>query len=216
MRHDILERLGNGGMGVVYKARDTQLDRLVALKFLGAGLIDSRQARHRCLDEARAVAALNHPNIATIYEIGEDAGAPVLVLEYLPGGTLRARMDARRFSLEEIVEYGVQIADGLAHAHAHGVVHGDVKPENLMFTEEGRLKITDFGVARFQDDRTVAADATVAGTVKYMAPELLTGAPADSRTDIFSAGVVLEEMAAAQPMPVRFHRLVEYERDCVR
>jgi CheY-like chemotaxis protein/tRNA A-37 threonylcarbamoyl transferase component Bud32 len=203
-RHEILEPLGDGAMGVVYKARDTRLDRFVALKFLAAGLVDA----HRAGDEARAIAALNHPNIATIYEIGEDAGAPVLVLEYLPGGTLRARMDARRFSLEEIVEYGVQIADGLAHAHAHGVVHGDVKPENLMFTEEGRLKITDFGVARFQDDRTIAADPTVAGTVKYMAPELLTGAPADGRTDVFSTGVVLEEMAATQAIAEPFHKLV--------
>ena len=100
MRHEILEKIGNGGMGVVYKARDTQLDRLVAVKVLDTGLQDSPQARHRSLDEARAIAALNHPNIATIYEIGEDAGAPVLVLEYLPGGTLRARMDARRFSME--------------------------------------------------------------------------------------------------------------------
>jgi eukaryotic-like serine/threonine-protein kinase len=206
MRHEILEQLGNGGMGVVYKARDAQLDRLVALKIIDTGLQESPQARHRSLDEARAIAALNHPNIATIYEIGESAGVPVLVLEYMPGGTLRARMDARRFSLEEIVEYGVQIADGLAHAHAHGVVHGDVKPENLMFTDEGRLKITDFGVARFQDDRTIAADPTIAGTVKYMAPELLTGAPADGRTDVFSTGVVLEEMAAAQAMPEPFHR----------
>ena len=208
MRHEILEKLGDGGMGVVYKARDTQLDRLVALKCLATGLMDSHQARHRSLDEARAIAALNHPNIATIYEIGENDGVPVLVLEYLPGGTLRARINARVFSLEEIVEYGVQVADGLAHAHAHGVVHGDVKPENLLSTEEGRLKITDFGVARFQDDRTIAVDATVSGTVKYMAPEILQGASADCRTDIFSTGVVLEEMAASQAMPESFHTLV--------
>jgi serine/threonine protein kinase len=208
MRHEILEKIGNGGMGVVYKARDTQLDRLVALKVLETGLRDSPQARHRALDEARAIAALNHPSIASIYEIADAASAPVLVLEYLPGGTLRARMDARQFSLDEIVEYGVQVADGLAHAHAHGVIHGDVKPENLMFTEEGRLKITDFGVARFQDDRTIAADATVSGTVKYMAPELLRGARADCRTDIFSAGVVLEEMAGTQAMPESLHTVV--------
>jgi serine/threonine protein kinase len=207
-RHEILEPLGDGGMGVVYKARDTQLDRLVALKFLATGLMDSHQARHRSLDEARAIAALNHPNIATIYEIDPSPGAPVLVLEYLPGGTLRARLEARTFSLDEVVEFGLQIADALAHAHAHGVVHGDIKPENLMFTDEGRLKITDFGVARFQDDRTVAADPTVSGTLKYMAPELLCGTPADCRTDIFSVGVVLEELAARQTMPDAFHRLV--------
>jgi serine/threonine protein kinase len=207
-RYEILGSLGEGGMGVVYKARDTRLGRLVALKCLTRGALESPQARDRSLSEARAIAALNHPNIATIYEIGESDGAPVLVLEYLPGGTLRARTGARPLSLPEIVQFGVQIAEGLAHAHGHGVVHGDVKTENVMFTEDGRLKITDFGLARLHDDRTVSVDGRIAGTLMYMAPECLHGWPADCRTDIFSLGVVLEEMARPQAMPRTFQDLV--------
>jgi serine/threonine protein kinase len=178
-------------MGVVYKARDLRLDRLVALKF----------PRNRGLGEARAIAALNHPNIATIYEIGDADGAPVLVLEYLAGETLRSRMDAGRISLAEIVGYGLEIAKGLAYAHQHGVVHGDVKPENAMFTGDGRLKITDFGLARSFDERTVTLDGKISGTPRYMAPECFEGRPADCRTDIFSLGVVLEEMAGGRGMP---------------
>jgi len=207
-RHEILEKLGEGGMGIVYKARDTRLDRLVALKFLSPDLMHSDEARNRSIDEARTIAALNHPNIATIYEIGDDRGVPVLVLEYLGRGTLRSRLDARRFPLAEIVDFGIQIADGLAHAHAHAVVHGDVKPENVMFTEKERLKITDFGVARFLDQRTVAADPKIAGTLRYMAPECLCGVPADCLSDIFSLGAMLEEMGRDQPVPDAFHNLI--------
>jgi CheY-like chemotaxis protein len=207
-RYEILGPLGQGGMGVVYKARDTRLGRLVALKCLATGVLESPEARDRSLTEARAIAALNHPNIATIYEIGESDGAPVLVLEYLPGGTLRSRTGARPLSLPEIVAFGLQIAEGLAHAHGHGVVHGDVKTENVMFTEDGRLKITDFGLARLHDERTVTVDGRISGTLMYMAPECLQGWPADGRTDIFSLGVVLEEMARPQAMPETFQNLV--------
>ncbi len=207
-RYEMLGPLGEGGMGVVYKARDKQLDRLVALKFLAAGALESAPARQRALDEARAIAALNHPNIATIYEIGETTVAPVLVLEYLPGGTLRSRTGARPLSLAEIVDFGLQIADGLAHAHKHGVVHGDIKTENVMFSQDGRLKITDFGSARLHDDRTMAVDNSIAGTLMYMAPECLQGIPADVVTDVFSLGVVLEEMARPQAMPDAFQQIV--------
>ncbi len=206
--YEILATLGEGGMGVVYKARDTRLGRLVALKCLTMSALESAQARDRSLSEARAIAALNHPNIATIYEIGESDGAPVLVLEYLPGGTLRSRTGARPLSLPEIVQFGLQIADGLTHAHGHGVVHGDVKTENVMFTADGRLKITDFGLARLHDGRTVTVDGRIAGTLMYMAPECLHGWPADRLTDIFSLGVVLEEMARPQVMPEAFQNLV--------
>ena len=208
-RYEILGLLGAGGMGLVYKAQDRRLDRVVALKLGAPRLVESAAACERSMLEARAIAALNHPNIATIFEVGESAGAPVLVLEYLPGGTLRSRIDARTQSAPDIIACGLEIADGLSHAHRHGVVHGDVKPENLMFTDDGRLKITDFGVARFTDERTVAVDQEVAGTVKYLAPECLRGSPADCRTDIYSLGVVLEEMAAASSMPDAFRSLVE-------
>jgi CheY-like chemotaxis protein len=206
--YEVLEKLGEGGMGVVYKARDTRLGRLVALKFLAAGSVESARASNRGLDEARAIAALNHPNIATIYEVSESDGAPVLVLEYLPGETLRSRIAARPLVLLEIVQYGLQITEGLACAHSHGLVHGDVKPENLMFTEDGRLKITDFGLARSFDGRTVTMDGKISGTPMYMAPECLQGWPADCRTDIFSLGVVLEEMAGGREMPETFRNLV--------
>src|ERR1051326_4460050 len=204
-QYEILEKVGEGGMGVVYKARDARLARLVALKFLSA---DSPQARDRALDEARAIAALNHPNIATIYEIRDSGCAPVLVLEYLAGETLRPRIAAGPFSLADIVKYGIQIAEALEYAHEHGLVHGDVKPENLMFTEDGRIKITDFGLSRPCDNRTATVDGKISGTILYMAPECLHGWPADCRTDIFSLGVVLGEMAGEQAMPEAFRSLI--------
>jgi serine/threonine protein kinase len=207
-RYEVLEELGAGAMGVVFRAGDKRLDRLVALKFLAPGLGGFEPAHDRCPDEARAIAALNHPNIATIYEIGESGGAPVLVLEYLAGGTLRSRIETSRPSSGQIVDYGLQVADALAHAHGHGVLHGDVKPENLMFADDGRLKITDFGVARFLDQRTVAADRKIAGTLRYMAPECLHGGPPDVRADIFSLGVVLEEMSTLSAACDTFENVV--------
>jgi serine/threonine protein kinase len=203
--YEILEKLGEGGMGVVYRARDNRLARLVALKYVRAKEIE---ARNRGFDEARAIAALNHPNIATIYEISENESGPVLVLEYLPGETLRSRIAAGKLRVAEILQYAVQIAEGLAYAHSQGLVHGDVKPENLMFTEDGRLKITDFGLARSFDERTVTLNGKISGTPRYMAPECFEGWPADCRTDIFALGVVLEEMAAARSMTEAFHGVV--------
>jgi serine/threonine protein kinase len=206
--YEILEKLGEGGMGIVYKARDKRLDRPVALKFLSSELAESARGRERAVREARAIAALNHPNIATIYEVGESDGAPVLVLEYLPGETVRSRIAVGPLALTEIMQYGLQIAEGLAYAHGHGLVHGDVKPENVVFAEDGRLKIVDFGLARVHDGRTVTVDGKISGTLIYMAPECLHGWPADCRTDIFSLGVVLEEMAGDRAMPEAFRAVV--------
>jgi serine/threonine-protein kinase len=203
--YEILEKLGEGGMGVVYRARDTRLARLVALKYVRA---KDAAARNRGFDEARAIAALNHPHIATIYEVTETTNGPVLVLEHLPGQTLRSRLAAGPLSVAEILTYGLQIAEGLAYAHRHGLIHGDVKPENLMFTADGVLKITDFGLARSCHEGTVTLNGEVAGTPKYMAPECFQDWPPDCRTDIFSLGVVLEEMAAGRSMPEAFHRVV--------
>jgi CheY-like chemotaxis protein len=208
--YEVLEPLGEGGMGVFYKARDRQLDRFVALKVLPARLVGSPEARERFFAEARAIAALNHPNIGTIYEIRESDGAPVLVLEYLPGGTLRSRIRARPLAVTEILRYGLQIAEGLKYAHRRGLIHGDVKPENLMFTEDGRLKITDFGLARYDDGRTVTLEGKISGTPKYMAPECLTGCPTDRQTDIFSLGVVLVETAGGQTLPEVFGQVVSH------
>ncbi len=206
--YEVLEKLGEGGMGVVYKARDTRLDRPVALKYLAAGRAELAQARERAVREARAIAALNHPNIATIYEIGDADGSPVLVLEYMPGETLRGRIEAGPVPLAEIVQCALQIAEGLAYAHSHGLVHGDVKLENVMFAEDGRLKIMDFGLARVHDDRTVTVDGKISGTLRYLAPECLQGWPADCQTDIFALGVVLEEMAGDRDMPEPFRTVV--------
>ena len=167
-------------------------------------LVESAAACERSMLEARAIAALNHPNIATIFEVGESAGAPVLVLEYLPGGTLRSRIDARTQSAPDIIACGLQIAGGLSHAHRHGVVHGDVKPENLMFTEDGRVKITDFGVARFTDERTVAVEQEVAGTVKYLAPECLRGSPADCRRTSIRWASSSKKWRSPRQCPTRF------------
>ncbi len=198
--YEVLEKVGEGGMGIVYKARDTRLGRLVALKFLAPRIAESPQARDRSLEEARAIAALNHPNIATIYEIGESEEAPVLVLEYLPGGTMRSRIGLGSLSSAEIARFGIEAAEGLSHAHNRGLIHRDIKPENLMFTEDGRIKVTDFGLARSYGEHTVTMDR-ITGTPGYMAPECLRGSPADRQSDIFSLGVVLEELAGRQTMP---------------
>jgi serine/threonine protein kinase len=197
--YEVLDKLGEGGMGVVYKARDTRLDRLVALKLLPPRLLDSAEARRRFAGEARAISTLDHPNIAAIYEVTEDRGAPVLVLEYLAGGTLRNRLCEGRLPLAEILNYAVQIADCLDYAHRHGILHRDVKSDNLMFDGEGRLKLTDFGLARFNDGSTVTLDGTIAGTLTHIAPECAQGLQPDHRADIFSLGIVLYEMAAGEP-----------------
>lgn len=203
--YEILEQLGEGGMGLVYRARDKRLTRLVALKYVKA---TDPESRDRGFEEARAIAALNHPNIASIYEVSEGEDGPVLVLEYLPGETLKSRISTGRLGVAEILQYGLQIAEGLAYAHRHGLVHGDVKPANLMFTEDGRLKITDFGLARSFDEHTVTLNGKIAGTPRYMAPECFEGWPTDCRTDIFSLGMVLDEMAGGRRMPAAFLSVV--------
>jgi len=201
--YEILEKLGEGGMGVVYKARDSRLDRLVALKFLAARRLDSPRAAALFLEEARAISALNHPHIATLHDVGEDQGRKFLVLEYLPGGTLKSKIRElrrvrQRLSVAEVLEYAVQIAEGLAHAHRHGVIHRDVKTSNVLFTAEGELKLVDFGLARSRTQGSGVLAGTIAGTLDYMAPEQLQGLETDARSDIFSFGVVLYEMASAE------------------
>ena len=202
--YQILEKLGAGGMGVVYKARDTKLDRIVAVKFLAAHLLESEKARNRFLQEARAISALNHPNIAIVYEAGEINSEPFLVLEYLAGGTLRAKITDLRVSgvgmrFGEAVELSLQLAEGLAHAHRHQVLHRDIKPGNLMFNEEGKLKITDFGLARFMAGPHITKGGALIGTAPYMSPEQAAGLEIDQRSDLFSAGAVIYEMLCGEP-----------------
>jgi DNA helicase-2/ATP-dependent DNA helicase PcrA len=218
----ILETLGAGGMGAVYKAYDEKLHRVVALKVLTPEAISQEDRRRRFLQEARAASALNHPHILTVYEVGEDDGKPYMVMEYIEGETLRQKISARALPVNETLEIAIQVADGLAKAHEHGIIHRDLKPENLIISSDGYAKILDFGLAKLLErrERTLAADSatktrllvndstkktltrvvtksgTIMGTVNYMSPEQLLGQRVDPRCDIFSFGVVIYEMLA--------------------
>ncbi|HEX3746310.1 MAG TPA: protein kinase [Bryobacteraceae bacterium] len=199
--YDLLETCGQGGMGVVYRARDRRLNRVVALKFLASSEDDEESARalQRFQREAEAIAALNFPGIATIYQAGNWEGVPFLSLEYLGGGTLRARLPAR-FGLAEILNYAAQLGDALAYAHSKGVLHRDIKPANCMFNDTGVLKLVDFGLAKPIGSHDITQAGSTVGTIPYMAPELLRGDPATVRSDLYALGAVIYEMASGRPL----------------
>src|SRR5436190_3629692 len=184
-------------MGAVFRARDMRLERIVALKFLAPKRIHSAQEHERFRHEGLVLSTLSHPHVATVYEVDEIEGVPFLALEFLPGGTLRSRIiDAGgQLPLLSIASWASDLAEALAHAHRHGIVHGDVKSTNAMFDAEGRVKLTDFGLASTLRSKRQPDDGKLAGTVGYIAPELLRGEPADERSDLFSFGVLLYEMA---------------------
>jgi len=207
--HYIIEqKLGEGGMGVVYRARDEKLQRDVALKFLETLPSGESAGHERVLQEARAISALNHPNICTIYEVGEANGKPYIAMEYIEGRPLSQEITSTGFDLDQIERYGMQLADALAHAHGRGVIHRDLKAANVIVTPSGRLKVLDFGISRRLEpgggdettvmDRSWASQHTFTGTLPYTAPEVFKGQEADVRSDIWSLGVVLYEMASGQ------------------
>jgi len=208
--YEIQSQLGAGGMGEVYRARDARLNRDVAIKILPASFSADPDRLQRFAQEARAAAALSHPNILSIHDIGEDRGAPYVVSELLEGETLRDRLRTGPLSSRKAIDYARQIASGLAAAHEKGIVHRDLKPENLFLTNDGRVKILDFGLAKLTrpeagdasgdaPTQQVGTDAgTVMGTVGYMSPEQVRGKHADPRSDIFAFGAILYEMLSGK------------------
>src|ERR1700756_3577240 len=201
----VIEKVGEGGMGVVYRTYDEQLDRDVAIKILPQGALGNESSRRRFRKEALTLAKLNHPNIETVYDFGSQDGVDFLVLEYVAGSTLANKILAGPFSEKEVAQLGVQLAAALEEAHDCGIVHRDLKPKNIAVTPKGQLKVLDFGLARLLAPENsvsttdlLSSTEAFAGTLPYMSPEQLRGKPADARSDIYAGGMVLYEIATGE------------------
>ena len=210
--YEIVSWLGAGGMGEVYRARDPRLGREVAIKLIADAFATDASRLRRFEQEARAAGQLNHPNILSVYDVGSEAGTPFIVSELLEGESLRRRMRGGALPPRKAIDYARQAAAGLAAAHDKGIVHRDIKPDNLFITNEGRVKILDFGIAKLRgpDDESArhplgaeTADGVVMGTAGYMSPEQVRGEPVDARSDIFSLGAILFEMLSGRPAFIR-------------
>jgi len=196
--YKIIEKLGEGGMGIVYKAEDTKLDRIVALKFLPAHLTKSDTDIARFLQEAKAAAALNHPHVCTIHEIHDEAENPFIVMEYVDGETLCEKIHGDRFEIKDTIAYAIQIAEALKTAHDTGIIHRDIKSDNIMILNDGRVKVMDFGLAKLRGSVKLTKTTSTVGTLAYMSPEHLQGSDVDARSDIFSFGVMMYEMLTGE------------------
>ena len=197
--YKILEKLGEGGMGVVYKAQDTKLDRFVALKFLPQNLNQAEEEKQRFIHEAKAASALDHHNICNIHEIDESEDGQLFIsMAFYEGETIREKIERGPLKLDEAIELAIQIAEGLDIAHGKEIVHRDLKPANVMLTEAGVVKILDFGLAKLRGQTKLTKEGTTLGTAAYMSPEQARGEVVDQRTDIFSLGVLIYEMVTGQ------------------
>jgi Tol biopolymer transport system component len=200
--YKILEKLGEGGMGVVYKAHDTQLNREVAIKFLPPHISKAGIERERFLHEAQAVASLNHPNICVIHEINEDSEQPYIVMEYVDGSTIRTKLENCPFKIDDAIKYGIQIGEALCEAHSKGIVHRDIKADNIIINSKGQAKVMDFGLAKLKGSLKLTRTSSTVGTLSYMAPEQIQGGEVDSRSDIFAFAILFFEMLTGR-LPFR-------------
>jgi len=198
-------------MGVVYKAKDTRLKRTVALKFLPAELTQDEEAKKRFIQEAQAAAALEHPNICTIYEVDEADDQTFISMSYIQGQSLKDKLKDGPLSIDEAKDIALQLAAGLKEAHERGIIHRDIKPANIMITNKGQTKITDFGLAKLAWGADLTKPSTIMGTVAYMSPEQARGEKVDHRTDIWSFGAMLYEMLSGErPFKSQYDQAVFY------